>query len=214
MNIISKACLCAVAMVVGSSTMINAQEVAISHIAQPATPSLNIRYVDMDEITANYTMAIEYQQWATLTSDSIKAVLTKKYNVAKDFEAACQKKLNNNKYASRPAYEKDLKKLQTMVEDAQKLEESLTKEYQRESAARMQVLQDSIMNYIVEYNVTRKYDAILYKAAGVLFNPALDITKEIIVGLNKRYSKPVEIEALLPDEGLVPQKEEDNTITP
>ena len=140
--------------------------------------------------------------------------MTKKYNVAKDFEAACQKKLNNNKYASRPAYEKDLKKLQTMVEDAQKLEESLTKEYQRESAARMQVLQDSIMNYIVEYNVTRKYDAILYKAAGVLFNPALDITKEIIVGLNKRYSKPVEIEALLPDEGLVPQKMEDNTITP
>ena len=89
-----------------------------------------------------------------------------------------------------------------------------SKEYQRESAARMQVLQDSIMNYIVEYNVTRKYDAILYKAAGVLFNPALDITKEIIVGLNKRYSKPVEIEALLPDEGLVPQKMEDNTISP
>ena len=48
----------------------------------------------------------------------------------------------------------------------------------------------------------------------MLFNPALDITKEIIVGLNKRYSKPVEIEALLPDEGLVPQKMEDNTITP
>lgn len=214
MNIISKACLCAIVMVAGSSTMINAQEVAISHIAQPAAPSLNIRYVDMDEITANYTMAIEYQKWATTTSDSIKEVLTKKYNAAKDFEATCQKKLNNNKYASRPAYERDLKKLQTMVENAQKLEETLTKEYQHESATRMQALQDSIMSYIIEYNVTRKYDAILYKAAGVLFNPALDITKEIVVGLNKRYNKPVEIEMPLPDEGLVPQKGEDKTITP
>ena len=33
------------------------------------------------------------------------------------------------------------------------------------------------------------YDMILYKAAGVYFNPELDITDEVIKGLNARYNK-------------------------
>ena len=37
--------------------------------------------------------------------------------------------------------------------------------------------------------VMRGYDAILYKNAGVFFNPALDITAEVIEGLNAAYNK-------------------------
>ncbi len=34
------------------------------------------------------------------------------------------------------------------------------------------------------------YDAILLRESGVLFNPALDITQEVIAGLNARYKAP------------------------
>jgi Skp family chaperone for outer membrane proteins len=44
------------------------------------------------------------------------------------------------------------------------------------------------MNYVEEYNKTRGYDAILLREAGVYFNPALDITDEIVAGLNARYT--------------------------
>ena len=50
-------------------------------------------------------------------------------------------------------------------------------------------LTDSIEAFIKDYNRKKGYDAILFKAAGVYFNPALDITSEIIEGLNARYNK-------------------------
>lgn len=217
MKFFSKASLLAIALMMGISHQSDAQVATISNISDlntPATPTSNIRYVDMDVITAKYTLAIEYQEWATLASDSVKNVLTAKYKEAKDFEAKCQKKLQNNQYKSDQAVRNDQKKLQKMAEDAQMLEQTLTSEFNAENTRRMQQLQDSIISYITDYNATHRYDAILYKSAGVLFNPALDITTEIVIGLNKRYSKPKEIIIPLPDDGLVPQKAEDKTRTP
>lgn len=217
MKFFSKASLLAIALMMDISHQSDAQVATISNISDlntPATPTSNIRYVDMDVITAKYTLAIEYQEWATLASDSVKNVLTAKYKEAKDFEAKCQKKLQNNQYKSDQAVRNDQKKLQKMAEDAQMLEQTLTSEFNAENTRRMQQLQDSIISYITDYNATHRYDAILYKSAGVLFNPALDITTEIVIGLNKRYSKPKEIIIPLPDDGLVPQKAEDKTRTP
>lgn len=200
--------------IVSSSVIVKAQEVAVSQLTKTVAPSLNIRYIDSDYILANYTMAVEYQKWATAATDSVKEVLEQKYKAAKDFEAKCQKKLQNNQYKSDQAVRNDQKKLQKMVDDAQALEAKLTKEMNEENARRSQALQDSIMSYINDYNATHKFDAILYKSAGVLFNPSLDITDEILAGLNARYNKPKEIVLPQPDEGLVPVKAEDNTITP
>lgn len=60
---------------------------------------------------------------------------------------------------------------------------------QQEIAQRQIELNDSIEAFIRDYNKEKGYDAILFKAAGVYFNPALDITKEVIDGLNARYEK-------------------------
>ena len=206
----------ALAIIGGASTMANAQdEYAVMPISEPlaqATPSLNIRVVDSDVILSKFVKAVEYKEWATAKSDSIKTVLEKKYKAAQDFEAKCQKKVKNNQYKTQQAYEADVKKFQSMVESAQKLEEKLTKEYQTENAQRSGLVQDEIVAFINEYNLTRKYDAIIYKSAGIVFNPALDITNDIVSGLNARYAKTIEIQA--PDQGIEPQKLEDKTIVP
>ena len=206
----------ALAIIGGASTMANAQdEYAVMPISEPlaqATPSLNIRVVDSDVILSKFVKAVEYKEWATAKSDSIKTVLEKKYKAAQDFEAKCQKKVKNNQYKTQQAYEADVKKFQSMVESAQKLEEKLTKEYQTENAQRSSLVQDEIVAFINEYNLTRKYDAIIYKSAGIVFNPALDITNDIVSGLNARYAKTIEIQA--PDQGLEPQQLEDKTIVP
>ena len=59
----------------------------------------------------------------------------------------------------------------------------------QEMAEQRQQLNDSIENYIKIYNAGKGYDAILYRHSGVYFNPDLDITNEIIEGLNARYNK-------------------------
>ena len=48
---------------------------------------------------------------------------------------------------------------------------------------------DSIQAFIKDYNKTRGYDAILYKNATLYINPDLDITSEVLEGLNARYNK-------------------------
>ena len=76
-----------------------------------------------------------------------------------------------------------------MHQDAESYLAGLSRNTENELAQQQLQLNDSIENYIKEYNKTKGYDAILFKAAGVYFNPALDITNDIISGLNARYNK-------------------------
>ena len=47
----------------------------------------------------------------------------------------------------------------------------------------------SCKSSVTDYNKIKGYDAILFKSAGAYFNPALDITDEVVKGLNDRYNK-------------------------
>lgn len=215
MKFFSKKAICLLVALVGVFSTTSAQEVAVTSISDiKPVPTTNIRYIDMEIIMSKYTKAVEYQEWAILASDSAKNVLTAKFQEVQNFEAKCQKKLQGGKYKSDQAVRNDQAKLKKMAEEAQSLEQILTAQYQNENARRYQELQSEIMSYISEYNMTKGYDAILYKSAGVLFNPALDITKDILEGLNAKSAKVTEVVIPLPDGGLVPQKMEDNTITP
>ena len=66
---------------------------------------------------------------------------------------------------------------------------TLERNAQQELLQQQMQLNDSIDSFIKDYNAKHGYDAILFKNAGVYFNPALDITNEVIEGLNARYNK-------------------------
>jgi outer membrane protein len=51
------------------------------------------------------------------------------------------------------------------------------------------IVNDSIQKFIEVYNAQHGYDAILLKAATLYIDPALDITDEVVEGLNARYNK-------------------------
>ena len=57
------------------------------------------------------------------------------------------------------------------------------------AAQAQKTINDSINAFIETYNKTRGYDAILFKAATLYINPQLDITDEVVEGLNARYNK-------------------------
>jgi outer membrane protein len=50
-------------------------------------------------------------------------------------------------------------------------------------------LLDSIMNYLKIYNKDKKYSYILNAGEVLIGDEASNITKEVLVGLNARYSK-------------------------
>ncbi|MDE6812398.1 MAG: OmpH family outer membrane protein [Duncaniella sp.] len=82
-----------------------------------------------------------------------------------------------------------MQKLQKMQQDAENYLANLSRNTENELGQQQLQLNDSIENYIKVYNASKGYDAILFKAAGVYFNPSLDITRDIINGLNARYNK-------------------------
>ena len=83
--------------------------------------------------------------------------------------------------------DKIIKKEQEFV----KLRDELYMQLESENMARSKELRDSINSYILEHNQTKGYDFILTKIGdNILYaNSTLDITMEIVEGLNKRYNK-------------------------
>ena len=92
------------------------------------------------------------------------------------------------------AFQKSVFRMKTVIRKhgVSKAEGILSKGDQKQIAEFNRQLTDSIQNFIKDYNATRNYDAILYRASGLYFNPALEITGEIIEGLNARYTPKAE----------------------
>jgi outer membrane protein len=100
-----------------------------------------------------------------------------------------QKKMQNNGYLSEASYKQDQDKIASMQNSAQRDAANLQNNFQNAAMKAQQTVNDSIEAFIKEYNAKRGYDAILFKAATLYINPELDITDEVVEGLNARYNK-------------------------
>ena len=69
------------------------------------------------------------------------------------------------------------------------LRERLSMQLAKEQQSYTNEMRDSIQSFLREYNRTKKFDLILSKAGDniLLANKAMDITNDVIAGLNKRY---------------------------
>lgn len=151
--------------------------------------ALKIRYIDGDSITANYNFAKDLKESAVRAYSKIEAAQQSKQNELQTFGKSIDSKMKTNGYLSEESYKADMMKFQKMQSDAEAYLGRLQHNTEMELAQQQQQLNDSIEAFIKDYNKTKGYDAILFKAAGVYFNPSLDITKDVIKGLNERYNK-------------------------
>ena len=136
----------------------------------------NYRYVDIDTVLSKYQLAIEYSE--AMLENSIKA-----------FANSMQNKYQNNQYTSEQAFNADQTKLQQMQNNASASMEKMQRSNLEAAAAADKTVQDSIHSFIERYNAKHHYDAILMKAATLYIDPALDITEEVVEGLNAGYTK-------------------------
>ena len=152
--------------------------------AEAKAPTMNIRFIDADSITTHYNLAKDFKDIAIRAISKLESAQQNKSAEIQRFAAQIEQK-----YRSQASYEADMNKLNKMQQDAQAYMASLQSTTDQEMAEQQRQLNDSIENFIKIYNATKGYDAILYRHSGVYFNPALDITKEVIEGLNARYNK-------------------------
>lgn len=154
-----------------------------------STPSINIRYIDEDSVSAQYNLAKDLKEASIRAFSRLEGAQQSKAKEIQTFASQIDQKMRSNGYLSEASYNADMAKLNKMQESAQNYIANLQRTTEQELAQQQMQLNDSLQAFIKDYNKAKGYDAILFKSAGVYFNPALDITSEVVEGLNARYNK-------------------------
>lgn len=149
----------------------------------------NYRYVDLDSVLSNYNLAKDYNEEMLRMQSNMQSEVKRHENSLQSLATTMQNKLQNNGYLSEASYQADQQQLADMQNKAQRAVASLQNNFENTALIAQKTVNDSIEAFIQEYNLSKGYDAIFFKAATIYVNPALDITKEVIDGLNARYNK-------------------------
>ena len=165
------------------------------NVAQPVVSSnsdsaaLSIRYIDLDTITAHYDLVNDFNEVALRNEANLRTALTTKQREIQQQAQSFENKMRNHGFVSEQMAQEAYQKLQEQQQKAEAYIGNLQQKAQQEALDQQFTVLDSINNFIAEYVKTHPYDAILFKSAGVYMSPKLDITKEVVDGLNARYTK-------------------------
>lgn len=170
-----------------SETATNAKISGILARADSLLP--NYRYVDLDSVLSNYNLAKDYNEEMLRLQSNMQSEVKRHENSLQSLATTMQNKLQNNGYLSEASYQADQKQYADMQNKAQRAVASLQTNFETTALLAQKTVNDSIEAFIQEYNMKKGYDAIFFKAAALYVNPALDITNEVIEGLNARYNK-------------------------
>ena len=160
---------------------------------QPAAASssdgLKIAYVEVDSLMTQYTFAKDYSVTLQKKSNNARNTLNQKGNALQAAAANFQQKLNNNGFQSREQAASQQAAIERQQRDLQELQARLENELASETAKFNEALRDSLQNFLKVYNKDKKYDLILAKSGDniLIADKKLDVTQDVINGLNKRY---------------------------
>ena len=164
--------------------------------AQTASPgTLRIAFVEVDSIMSQYDFCKDYSKILEKRSNNSQNALAAQ---EKNLSAAVQNfqnKLQNNGFNSQQEAEKQQAALQRQQEQLLAARDRLAGELQTQTEKFNAALHDSLQHFLAQYNKDKKFSMILAKSGdNILYaDKALDVTAEVVAGLNKAYkTKPVE----------------------
>lgn len=162
--------------------------------AAPVTYSgetLKIAYVDIDTLLISYSLWIELNEEMIRKEESVRATLNEKAKSLQTEYEEFERKLNNNAFATRERAEAEQKRILKKREELEETSERLTNELAIENNKNSVLFRDSINAYIHDYNKEHKYNIILSRIGdNILYiDNAMNITQEIVDGLNARHEK-------------------------
>ena len=155
-----------------------------------ATTTGKIAVYFIDQVIAQYQMAIDKQaafqkEYEAKTKD-LNASARK---LEKDFNALQDKV--NKVLITRADAEKEAAKLQERQNSLQARSEKASAELAEKEQVMTNQILNAIYEYVTELNTEANYDIILVSQTGspvMIVNPELDLTQQIIEGLNKAYT--------------------------
>lgn len=158
-------------------------------ISSDTAAGMRIAYVEIDTLTAQYEFAKQKSLELEKKSTNARNTIQSKTQQLERNAQAFQQKLQSNGFTSREQAENAQAALQREQNNIMALQQRLEAELASEQQKFLQAFQDSLDNFLVDYNKDKKYDMIVNKAAVLFADKRFDITTDVVNGMNKRYKK-------------------------
>ena len=126
-------------------------------------------------------------------SENVRLTLNQRARELDKQKQDFQTKVQNNAYLSQERAQQEYNRIAKLEQDLQALSNKLQSELMSENEKNSLLLRDSINAFLKEYNKTKGYSMIISNTGfdNLLYADSIyDITKEIVEGLNARYSSP------------------------
>lgn len=168
----------------------NSPAAGLNKAAEPEAKGL-IAYVEIDSVMSQYEFCKESRALLEQHYKGYQQQLAAKESALENAAASFQKKIQTGQYTSQEAAQAEQNKLMGEQQKLEKLSAELTEKYAKKEEAAGKSLRDSLQSFLKEYNKDGRYALILSKSGdNVLYaQPQLDITNDVVSGLNKRYKK-------------------------
>lgn len=168
----------------------------VSPVAKGDTTAVagSIVYFNIDEIIEGYDMANDLRSVVENKIQGIQSEIDRRGNKLQKDVNTFQDKISKGLLLPSVA-ESQQKKLQQQQADYQNFVIKKQNEMAEEQSVMMNQILDAIKTYVDEYNIDRQYSMILATQGAILPAPVvvgddvLDITDEILQGLNDEYVK-------------------------
>ncbi|MEG1579758.1 MAG: OmpH family outer membrane protein [Bacteroidaceae bacterium] len=145
-------------------------------------------FVEIDSLMSQYQFCKDYTLLMTKKGEHIKATLQSKGQMLQRAAAEFQQKVQSGGFTQEQAMQQQAK-LGKQQEELQLLQARLSAQFEEEQQKYNAEMRDSIQSFLKEYNKNYGFSFIISKAGDNLLyaDPSLNITVDVINGLNKRY---------------------------
>ena len=154
---------------------------------------MKIAYVEIDTLLSQYNFCIDLNEAMVKKSENVRLTLNQKAKELDEQKQEFQTKYQNNVYLSQERAQQEYNRIAKLEQDLQELSNQLQSELMQENEKNSLQLRDSINAFLKEYNKTKGYSLIISNTGfdNLLYADSIyNITREIVDGLNARYSSP------------------------
>lgn len=167
----------------GTAVIVANQEAAV----KPAGNS--IAYVEVDSLLTQYEYCIKEKASLEAKSKQYEAQINAKMVQLQKATAEFQQKVQSGAFTSQAQGEAAQQRLVRLQQEGAKLQQEAQQKMLKAQEKFNKTLRDSVQSFLKDYNKDMHFDMIISKQGdNVLYaNEKLDITKEVVNGMNKRY---------------------------
>lgn len=150
----------------------------------------NYRFIDSDTIMLKYNLSIDFNEQMIRLQNNLSEEERRQRNNIQSRANALQNKMNAAQSQSDiDALKSEYESIQSIQAQAEQKLTQMGMEIEKTLAKNAQTVMDSLSNFLKDYAIQRGYDAVFIKNCAPYYNPALDVTDEVVEGLNARYNK-------------------------